>query len=133
MAALDNARYERYAQNLIRGMSQRDAYRDAFPRSVGWKDRTVDVRASELYNQPAVQERIKELQEAAASEAVATRQERMEILSEVARSDKQLPKYRMQAIDILNKMDNLYVRRVEASVHEDLSGTAAKVAEILDE
>ena len=133
MPALENSRQERYAQNLIQGMSQRDAYRDAFPSAAKWKDATVDVRASELASQPEIQDRLQELKDAAANDAIINRQERMIILSDIATDVEMHPKQRMQAIDILNKMDGDYVKRVEATVSGDLTAAAAEVAAILNE
>ncbi len=51
----------------------------------------------------------------------------------ISRDEHMHPKQRMQAIDILNKMDAVYLQRVDASVHGDLSDAAAKVQAILDE
>ena len=39
---------ELFVQGIIAGLSQRQAYRKAFPNSKKWKDTTVDVKASEL-------------------------------------------------------------------------------------
>lgn len=39
---------EKFVQELIKGKSQREAYREAYPASVNWKDNVVDVKASEL-------------------------------------------------------------------------------------
>lgn len=39
---------ELFVQGIIAGLSQRQAYRKAFPNSKKWKDSTVDVKASEL-------------------------------------------------------------------------------------
>ena len=133
MRALEDGRQERYAQNLLQGMSQRDAYRDAFPSAQKWKDTTVDVKASTLAAQPESQDRLQELKDAAATKAILTGQERMIILSNIATDVEMHPKQRMQAIDILNKMDGDYVKRVEATVSGDLTAAAAKVAAILDE
>ena len=33
----------------IKGKSQREAYRIAYPKSVNWADNVVDVKASELF------------------------------------------------------------------------------------
>ena len=54
---------EKYVQNLIKGMSQRKAYWDAFPHSKNWKDKTVDSKASTLYNSEKAQERYTELKD----------------------------------------------------------------------
>lgn len=133
MAVLANAQYERYAQEIARGISQADAYRAAYPKAARWKDKTVYNHASEMRRIPEVDARIKELQDEAAAAAVMDRQERLETLTTIARDEHMHPKQRMQAIDILNKMDAVYVQRVEANVHGDLSEAAAKVEAILNE
>lgn len=133
MPVLSNAQYERYAQEIARGMSQADAYRAAYPKSVRYTAKTVYNKAWEMRRIPEVDARIKELQDEAAAAAVMDRQERLETLTTIARDEHMHPKQRMQAIDILNKMDAVYVQRVEANVHGDLSDAAAKVQAILDE
>lgn len=42
---------ERFCQNLeVRRMSQREAYRDAYPNKANWKDNALDVAACNLAN-----------------------------------------------------------------------------------
>lgn len=133
MPELPNAQYERYAQEIVRGMSQADAYRAAKPSACRWTEKTVYSRASEMRRIPEVDERIKELQAEAASAAVMDRQERMEILTSIGRDTNMHPKQRMQAIDLLNKMDGLYVKKIEADVHSNLNDAAAQVEAIMNE
>lgn len=64
---------EKYCQARARGLSQRQAYREAYPKSASWKDSSVDVNASKLEANAKVSQRLEELQEAAAKEAVASR------------------------------------------------------------
>lgn len=64
---------EKYCQARARGLSQRQAYREAYPKSVKWKDSAVDSQACRLEALPKVSARLEELQEAAAKEAVASR------------------------------------------------------------
>ena len=52
---------ELYVQNLIKGMSQREAYRNAYPKSKKWKDSSVDTRASQLLKTHKVLTRYQEL------------------------------------------------------------------------
>ena len=66
---------EKFVQNLIAGMSQREAYRGAFPSSVKWKDATVDSKASELFGNDEILERYRELQKEFADRALYTREE----------------------------------------------------------
>lgn len=133
MAALFNSRHEAYAQNLSKGMSQRAAYRAAFPNSDGMSDGSVDTRAYDIAHRPDVEGRVRELNEAAASEAIINRRERMILLSNIATDESQHPKQRMEAINILNRMDGEYVNKIEAKVISDMSAAAAQVEAILDE
>lgn len=52
---------EKFVQGLFAGLSQREAYREAFPSSINWKDETVDARACELAKNSKVVVRLEEL------------------------------------------------------------------------
>lgn len=55
---------ERYCKNrALKNMSQRKAYRDAYPTSKKWGDRTVDVKACELESDVNIMVRINELKD----------------------------------------------------------------------
>lgn len=114
MPILENARHEKFVQCLIAGMSQRKAYREAFPASVRWKDTTVDVNASKLFSDTKVLLRYKELQEEAQDAAIMTRKERMVALSDIAQNAEKEADM-IKAIDTLNKMDGDYTSKVELS------------------
>lgn len=45
----------------------RKAYREAYPKSINWKDENVDSQASKLLNNPKVNTRLAQLNEAAES------------------------------------------------------------------
>lgn len=133
MAALTNAKQEKFVQNLISGMSQRQAYLDAFPNARKWKPETVDNKAYNLAKTGEILARYQELQNQSSKVAIINREERMRILTEIATDTVQVAKARMQAIDILNKMDGEYVKRIEATVTSTVSEIASKVQDILDE
>jgi phage terminase small subunit len=57
---------EAFATNVAAGLSQAEAYRQAFPNSRGWKDESVWQRASKLAGDTKVQSRIQELRGKAA-------------------------------------------------------------------
>jgi phage terminase small subunit len=134
MGALENARHEKFAQELVQGTSQRKAYRVAFPKSVKWKDETVDSKASNLAKNDKVLARVKELQEEISSKAIMTAQERLEFLSgivkdinqekivietETGKKEFEVPANldkKMKAIDLMNKMQGEYVTKIEGSV-----------------
>ncbi len=77
--ALPNARHERFAQLVASGRSQADAYREVYPRSAQWRDKTVWEKASRLAGK--VGARVGALQRAAATAAVCSAREMQERLS----------------------------------------------------
>lgn len=75
MAALNNPRHEAFVQNLIKGMSQRQAYKSAFPRSKKSPAKAIDNRASALLKKDEVKRRYEELQLRVENGTVITAQE----------------------------------------------------------
>lgn len=73
IAAMLTTQQEKYCQARARGLSQRQAYREAYPKAAGWKDSSVDVAASKLETNAKVSQRLTELQDKAAAQAVASR------------------------------------------------------------
>ena len=113
MAALSNPHWEDYAQARAAGLSQRTAYRAAYPKSEKWKDSTVDVKASKLEKEDKVLVRYQELKDEAANAAggaVMTRNEKREMLAKMARDTNLTARERQAAIDIDNRMEDEYVQ-----------------------
>lgn len=115
MAVLKNARHEKFVQFLMQGMSQRKAYREAYPNSKKWKDETVDKRASELKKNGEVLGRYEELQKKAEDAAVMSARERKKWLTKKVLDDREKTENQLKAIDILNKMDGEYINKLEVS------------------
>lgn len=69
MSALKSSQQEKFAQLCACGVIPSDAYREAYPKSKNWKDKTVWEKSSRLYNDGKVQARIAELVQAAAKRA----------------------------------------------------------------
>jgi len=61
------AKNEAFAVGIASGLSQADAYRQAFPQSVRWKDKTVHEKASRLAADGKVKARIQDLLDKAAN------------------------------------------------------------------
>ena len=136
MPVLDDLRKEKFVQLSLDDWSQRGAYREAFPLSRKWKDTTVDVKASQLFNTDKIQIRFNELREQAkacyeaeAMERVLSRVDRMILLTNIAR-DSESDKARISAIDTLNKMDGVYVNKVEVS---GIAAEQSKLQELLEQ
>lgn len=117
MAEIKNTRHETFAQNIAKGMSQRKAYRVAFPSALKWKDETVDSKASLLAKNEKVLARVKELADMSTSDAVMTATQRKEWLSKLIQDDKGviLTSDKLKAVDILNKMDGEYTEKVQVN------------------
>lgn len=132
MPVLENARHENYVQNLIKGMTQRPAYRDAFPDNNA-SDKTIDEMASRLFNDDKVHARYIELLQQLEEESIMSAKERMKWLTDVIKNIQRDDVYvrdseghetligsknadintKLKAIDTLNKMDNSYQQNIK--------------------
>ena len=99
------SKQEKYVQGLVAGLSQRQAYREAYPNSIDWKDRTVDSRASELFKKSNVLGRYNELMEEHKNKALWTREEAVNELKWLYK----------QAIKSIKEQDEGYVRQGTSS------------------
>ena len=52
---------EAFVDGILEGLSQRQAYYRAYPKSKNWKENAVDSMASQLMSNPKVKQRLKEL------------------------------------------------------------------------
>ena len=66
---------EDFVNGIISGLSQRQAYYKAYPKSKKWKEKTVDSRASELFAKSEIIGRYQELLKANENKAIITRDE----------------------------------------------------------
>ncbi|WP_288910791.1 terminase small subunit [uncultured Thomasclavelia sp.] len=128
-----NTKQEKFIQNIVKGMSQRQAYKDAY--NAQYSDKAIDEKASTLFNSEKVQERYKELIEELKEETIMSAKERMIWLTEVINdiqkegvkvktADKDFVigegtadlNTKMKAIDILNKMSGEYTTKLEGNI-----------------
>ena len=108
---------EKFVQGIISGLNQADAYRNAYNASK-MSDNAIYREASLLMSTPKVAQRIKELRDQSASNAVMSARERMEWLSELIRSENETTTDKLKAVDLINKMSGEYVQKVEADVKQ---------------
>ena len=123
---------EKYVQNLIKGMTQREAYKNSY-NAKNMKNETIDKKASELLKQEKIRGRYDELVKRLEDKSIMTAKERMTWLSKVVNGN-QKEKYtywedgeqyegereadintKIKAIDTLNKMDNTYQQNINIS------------------
>lgn len=109
------AKQELFAQNIIKGMSQADAYRSAYSTK-NMADKTIHENASRLANDSKVSARINELRGQLTKETIMSAQERLEWLTELICSEEESTGDKLKALDIMNKMTGEYTQRVVADV-----------------
>ena len=127
------AKQEKFVRNLIKGMTQREAYKNSYDAS-NMTDKTIDEEACRLFNDCKINARYKELQEKLANATIMTAQERLEYLTGIVQDingekvievidgevkEREVPasiKNKLSAIDIMNKMQGEYTTKIEGSV-----------------
>lgn len=130
-----NIKQEKFIQNIINGMSQRQAYKDAY--NANYSDKSIDEKASTLFNSEKVQERYKELLKELEDTAIMTAKERMIWLSKVINGEilEDMPLMtdvnedkvntikcptkidtKLKALDTLNKMSGEYTTNIKGNI-----------------
>lgn len=61
LAEILTAKQEKYVMGVVSGLSQREAYRQAYPSSLKWKEASIDQKASTLLRNVKVKARYLEL------------------------------------------------------------------------
>lgn len=69
------AKREKYVRGLVSGLSQRQAYKEAYPNANKWKPETIDNKASKLFKDSEVLARYNELMNEHKEKALWTREE----------------------------------------------------------
>ena len=127
------AKQEKFVRNLIKGMSQREAYKNSY-NAENMSDKVIDNEASILFNSREISMRYKELQDKLDKATIMTAQERLEYLTGIIQNKEQEHivtiedgeikeierpadlNTKMKAIDIMNKMQGEYTTKIEGSV-----------------
>jgi phage terminase small subunit len=111
---------ERFIQNIVSGMSQRQAYKESY-NAENMTDESIDVEACKLFNSPNVSQRYQELISKLEDAAIMTAIEKRRMLKEMATDCNNSITDRIKAIDTDNKMAGEYITKVEADVNTDVS------------
>lgn len=128
-----NAKQEKFVQNIISGMTQRQAYKKAYKAK--YSEKSIDEKACVLFNSEKVQKRYKELLGKVEDKTIMSAQERMEWLTGVIKNQEKEEIYiksedgkvkvrnknadlstKIKAIDTLNKMSGEYKTIVDGSL-----------------
>lgn len=134
-----NVQQERFIQNIVKGMSQREAYKEAY--NATYDNNAIDVNASKLFNEAKVQLRYKELLQELEDKSIMSAKERMKWLTDVVKNIQKEDIYtvnsdgenvlvssrnadlntKLKAIETLNKMSGEYITKIEADVNSDVT------------
>jgi phage terminase small subunit len=106
---------ERFIQNIVSGMSQRQAYKEAY-NAENMKDEVIDKEACLLFNNPKISERYRELIDKLEEETLMTAREKRRMLKEMALDTSNSVTDRIKAIDTDNKMTGEYVTKIEGDI-----------------
>ena len=118
---------EKFIQNIIKGMSQRQAYKDAY--NAKYSEKSIDEKASTLFNSEKVQERYQELLKLAEDESVMSAKFKRKALMEIFKDKGNSINDRLKALDIDNKMAGEYVTNINGVVDVSYEETLKKVSE----
>ena len=132
------AKQEKFVRNLIKGMSQREAYKNSYDAE-NMSDEAIDVEACRLFKDTKIALRYRELQDRLDKATIMTAQERLEYLTgiildierekisvvvegEVVETEQPADlNVKLKAIDIMNKMQGEYVQKIEADVNSEVT------------
>lgn len=109
------AKQEKFAQGIIEGLSQSDAYRAAY-NTKKMTQKSVWEKASELANDVKVAERVQELRDQIASKSIMSAQERLEWLTGLINDNETDINAKLKAVDIMNKMQGEYTQKIEGNL-----------------
>ena len=106
-----NARQEKFCIEFVRCGNATEAYKAA-----GYKPKSVKAataNSARMIAKDSIKAKIAELREEANKGKIMDAKERRELLTKIAADGK--PFVAIKAIDVLNKMDGLYINKVEVS------------------
>jgi len=104
---------ENFCVEFVRCGNNAEAYKKA-----GYKvksDKAAAVCATKLLKKANIQARIAELRKEFASSKIMDAAERRELLTQFARDEETAKPDRLKAMDLLNKMDGVYINKTQVS------------------
>ena len=120
------AKQEKFIQNIVKGMTQREAYKDAY-NAENMKPGTIDTEACLLFNDPKIANRYQELIKELEKAAVMTALEKRLLLKEMVFDKKNSMSDRLKALDIDNKMSGEYIDNLKIESDNTLDVTVTVV------
>ena len=120
------AKQEKFSQCVASGMTQADAYREAYSAE-NMKEDTIHNNAYKLMQNNEILTRVDELRKVTITEAVISIEKRKELLTRWVWEEE--TNNAMKAMEILNKMDGVYVTKSDVNVKGEVSHLFASAME----
>lgn len=111
---------EKFAQCIVEGKSQADAYRAAYSTK-NMSNNAIYRESSLLMDDPKISQRVDELRDQVAKATIMSAQERMEWLTNLINNADEGTSDKLKAIDIMNKMQGEYVQKIDADVRNEVT------------
>ena len=110
---------EKYCQYRMQGLSQRQAYKKAYPNNK-CTDKKVDDLASLLESRSEVRGRLNELREKVQKKGILTVQQILELLTKDAQSGELKAQDRHRAMDMILKVNGAYTQNIQMNANVDM-------------
>ena len=109
------AKQEKFVQNLVKGMSQRQAYKDSY-NAENMEDKTIDNNAYRLFKQDEILARYNELMESVTDDTILTVKEKRRMYREFAQDKTLSMTDRLKAMDQDSKLGGEYTTKIEGNL-----------------
>ena len=109
------AKQEKYVQNLVKGMTQRQAYKDAYDAE-NMTDKTIDNEAHLLLKRQEIAERYQELLDQTADDTILSVKEKRRMYKEFAKDKTLSMTDRLKAMDQDSKLGGEYTTKIEGNL-----------------
>lgn len=112
-----SAEEQKFVDNIVNGMANADAFRDAFPeRSQNMiANGSIDVAASRLINSDKIKTELEVIKQQIRKQSIMVLDEKLEFLKLVIENPNNRMADRLKAIDLSAKLQQLYVNKTEMS------------------
>jgi hypothetical protein len=110
---------EKYCQYRMQGMSQRQAYKKAYPNNKQ-SDEQIDIQASKLEKNNKVATRLQEMREKVQKKGILTVQQILELLTKDAQSGELKAQDRHRAMDMILKVNGAYTQNIQMNANVDM-------------
>ena len=118
---------EKFIQNIVSGMSQREAYKEAYQNNT--TDKQADEEGCKLFNSPKINQRYQELINELKDEVIMTAIEKRKLLRDIAYNKENSVTDIIKAIDTDNKMTGEYVTNIKGSLNLSYEEALKKVSD----